>query len=190
MAKEGGSLLHVRLGTHTLVTVAALVLLTVGPISGTSYASEGQLDGSFDSDGKVSTEFRAFLDSARSIAIQSDGRLIAAGYSEGSSDVRNDFAVARYNTDGSLDTSFDSDGKLTTDFGSLEQAYAVDVQADGGIVVAGGSNTDFAVARYNIDGSLDTSFDSDGKLTTDFGGSDFAYAATIQSDGKIIAVGQ
>ena len=80
----------------------------------------------------------------------------------------------RYNTDGTLDTSFDSDGKVTTAIGSgNDDACSVAIQSDGKIVVAGdsnnGSNDDFALVRYNTDGTLDTSFDSDGKVTTAIG---------------------
>ena len=112
------------------------------------------------------------LDRARSVAIQSDGKIVAAGYSDNGSN--DDFALVRYNTDGSLDTSFDSDGKVTTAIGSgTDQAFSVAIQSDGKIVAAGysdnGSNDDFALVRYNTDGSLDTSFDSDGKVTTAIG---------------------
>ena len=106
------------------------------------------------------------------MAIQSDGKIVVAGdVDNGSND---DFAVARYNADGSLDTTFDGDGKVTTAIGTAEiDAYAVAIQADGKIVVAGdaynGSDNDFAVVRYNADGSLDTTFDGDGKVTTAVG---------------------
>jgi uncharacterized delta-60 repeat protein len=118
---------------------------------------------------------------------------VVAGDSNNGSN--NDFALVRYNTDGSLDTSFDSDGKVTTAIGSgNDVAYSVAIQSDGKIVVAGysyiGSNNDFALVRYNTDGSLDTSFDSDGKVTTAIGGSDdYAKSVAIQSDGKIVAAG-
>ncbi len=97
---------------------------------------------------------------------------MAAGYSDNGSN--NDFALVRYNTDGSLDTTFDSDGKVTTAIGSgSDYAYSVAIQSDGKIVAAGysdnGSNDDFALVRYNTDGSLDTTFDSDGKVTTAIG---------------------
>src|SRR5687768_13956282 len=71
---------------------------------------------------------------------------------------------------GDLDQSFDGDGRLTTDFGDQERAHAVAVQADGKIVAAGDGAGGFALARYNPDGSLDTSFDGDGKRSTTFGG--------------------
>ncbi len=93
-----------------------------------------------------------------------------------------DFALARYNSNGSLDNSFDGDGKLTTDFfGSDDYASSLAIQTDGKIVVAGRADNqyyrlDFALARYNSNGSLDNSFDGDGKLTTDFfGNNDIAY---------------
>jgi len=115
---------------------------------------------------------------------------VAAGITNNS-----DFALARYNPDGSLDTTFSGDGLLTTDFGNNEdRAYAVALQADGKIVATGnasiGITNDFALARYNPDGSLDTTFDTDGLLTTDFGNSeDRAYAMALQADGKIVAAG-
>jgi uncharacterized delta-60 repeat protein len=104
---------------------------------------------------------------------QADGKLVVAGYSwNGSND---DFALVRYNADGSLDTGFDGDGKVTTAIGtSYDEAFSVIQQADGKLVVAGyshnGSNYDVALVRYNADGSLDTGFDGDGKVTTDMGG--------------------
>jgi uncharacterized delta-60 repeat protein len=156
------------------------------------FNTDGSLDTSFDSDGKVTTPVIDF-DQAHAVAIQADGKIVAAGRTYNGSN--NDFAVVRYNTDGSLDTSFDSDGKVTTPvLSSDEWANAVAIQANGKIVVAGfsnnGSNNDFAVVRYNSDGSLDTSFDSDGKLTTPvLSGADQANAVAIQRNGKILVAG-
>jgi uncharacterized delta-60 repeat protein len=146
------------------------------------FNSDGTLDTGFGTDGKVTASFNN-SDAAYAMAIQSDGKMVVAG-SNGS-----DFAVARYNTDGTLDTTFDSDGKQTTDMGGMDMAYSVSIQSDGKIVVAGKNNSDFAIARYNTDGSLDTGFSGDGKQTTDFGGSDYIQSVAIQSDGKIVAVG-
>jgi uncharacterized delta-60 repeat protein len=100
-----------------------------------------------------------------------------------------DFALARYNPDGSLDASFGGDGKVTTDFFDYDTAYALVVQPDGKLVAAGGSGGDFALARYNPDGSLDTSFDGDGKLTTHFVGGASAFSLAVQPDGKLAAAG-
>lgn len=105
-----------------------------------------------------------------------------------------DFALTRYNTDGSLDTGFDGDGKVVTDFGKVDdRAYGVAIQGDGKIVAAGytsptsggvfdpsGNALNIALARYNDDGSLGTTFDGDGWVLTDFGGNDFAHAVAIQ----------
>src|SRR5438309_1488545 len=96
---------------------------------------------------------------------------------------------------GDLDTTFNGTGKVITDFaGANDQAGSVALQSDGKIVVAGssdpGGNLDFALARYNADGSLDTTFGGTGKVTTDFGSrEDEGDSVAIQSDGKIVASG-
>lgn len=141
------------------------------------YNTNGSLDTSFGTDGKVATDFGGTWERANAVAIQADGKIVAAGYG----------FLARYNSDGSLDASFDGDGKLTTNFGS---ASAIAIQADGKIVTAGGVNNAFALARYNPDGSLDPSFGTDGKVITDFSpGADYALGVAIQSNGKIVAAG-
>ena len=155
-------------------------------------AQDGQIDFGFDSDGIVTTTVGS-SSRGQSAAIQSDGKIVVAGYSSNGSNL--DFAVVRYNSDGSLDTGFDTDGKVTTPVGSAyDNAYSVAIQSDGKIVVAGtsynGSNNDFAVVRYNSDGTLDTGFDTDGKATTAFGSSnDIGQSVAIQSDGKIVVAG-
>jgi uncharacterized delta-60 repeat protein len=154
------------------------------------YNADGTLDTSFDGDGKLTTVFGPSYDTASRVALQSDGKIVVSGYSEvsGSGD---DFALARYNADGTLDTSFDGDGKLTTAFvgASVDRGYSMAVQSDGKIIVAGRSNSDFALARYNANGTLDTSFDGDGKVTTDFGALDDGLSVAVQSDGKIVVAG-
>jgi uncharacterized delta-60 repeat protein len=157
------------------------------------YNTDGSLDASFDGDGIVITMFGGLTYSARGVAIQSDGKIVAAGESRIGQD-NAAFALARYNANGSLDTSFDGDGKLTTDFGPFyDEANAVAIQAGGKIIAAGygeSSNTSaFALVRYNTDGSLDSSFDGDGKVTTPFGVNAGAIAVAIQSNGKIVAAG-
>jgi len=157
-------------------------------------AAVGDLDTSFDTDGKLTTAIGASYDVGRSVALQSDGKIVVAGYSEIPGN-GNDFAIVRYNTDGSLDTSFDTDGKLTTAIGASDDyANSIALQSDGKIVVAGdtynGGNYHFAVVRYNTDGSLDTSFDTDGKLTTAIGASyDSGQSVALQSNGKIVVAG-
>ena len=172
-------------------TISALILSSSLFSIPSASAAVGDLDTAFDTDGKVSTAIGAGTDFVKSVASQSDGKIVVAGYSDNGSN--EDFAVVRYNTDGSLDTSFDTDGKVSTAIGAGE-ALSIALQSDGKIVVAGnsynGSNDDFAVVRYNTDGSLDTSFDTDGKVTTAIGaGNDYALSMALQSDGKIVVAG-
>ncbi|MDP8910130.1 MAG: hypothetical protein M3N47_13680 [Chloroflexota bacterium] len=179
------------------------------------YNGDGSLDNSFSDDGKQTTDFGGGNDGGRDVAIQSDGKIVVAGATHGQGSSDGNFALARYNVDGSLDNSFSGDGKQTTDIrGGSDSAHTLAIGSDGKIVVAGisypqsGGQGDFALARYNGDGSLDTSFSSDyllpgddlqainellpnseGTQTTDFGGHDAANALAIQSDGKIVAAG-
>lgn len=150
--------------------------------------SPGDLDPSFGTGGKVTTDFNSAFDRAFAVAIQADGKIVTVGSSNF------DFALVRYNSDGSLDPHFDGDGMVTTDIGLFDEAFAVAIQTDGKIVAAGrtapeGGCCQLALARYNADGSLDTSFDTDGKVTTIFQGHSAAFAVAIQSDGKIVAAG-
>ena len=155
------------------------------------YNTDGSLDLSFGSGGKVTTDFGGFGDSAFALAVQSDGKIIAAG-AGAPGGLCCQFALARYQTDGSLDTSFHGDGRVLTPFGGNAQVAAIAVQSDGKIVAAGSMATFdslFALVRYNVDGSLDLTFGSGGKVTTDFGGFDAATGVAVQADGKIVAVG-
>jgi uncharacterized delta-60 repeat protein len=152
------------------------------------YNSNGALDDTFGTGGKVTTRFTSFDDLARAVTLQSDGKIIVAGEAD------NDFAVARYNSDGSLDTTFDGDGKVRTSLIMFDLAYDVGIDGDGKIVVVGeagsSSNADFALVRYNPDGSLDTTFDGDGKVATPVGGSnEIAASLALQTDGKITVGG-
>jgi uncharacterized delta-60 repeat protein len=169
------------------------------------YNSNGSLDTSFDLDGIVTTEiqFSNGDEIAMAVAIQIGNlttlpdKIVVAGSSSGITKL--DFAVVRYNLDGSLDTSFDADGKVTTPIGAEDDVgQALAVQGSGNaprkITVAGssdnGAKTDFAVVRYNADGSLDTSFDLDGIVTTPVDTNDNAGAAlVIQTDGKVVVAG-
>jgi uncharacterized delta-60 repeat protein len=131
--------------------------------------SDGDLDSTFGIRGRATS---ALSGHARAVVLQPDEKIVVAGWTEpyrGS-----DFAVVRYNGDGSLDPLFGVEGKITTDFGANDLAFAVALQPDGKIVVAGFSGSDppssshFALARYNSIGSLDTTFGLLGKTTTSF----------------------
>lgn len=155
------------------------------------YHMDGSLDTGFDADGMVTTVVGAGESVARSVALQTDGKIVVACSSV--SDSAYEFALVRYNTDGTLDTAFAGDGTATTDFGLGCEARSVVVQPDGKIVVAGGSSNgwdqDVAVARYDVDGTLDTDFAGDGTVTTDFGDNDEASSVVIQPDGRIVVAG-
>lgn len=155
--------------------------------------ANGTLDTTFDGDGIVLTPVLAATDVARDLALQSDGKIVLAGYAgNGSND---DFAIVRYNPDGSLDTTFDTDGKVTTAVGTgADQANSIAITSGGLIVAAGsasnGLNLDFALVRYTSSGSLDTTFDTDGKVTTAMGtGTDAIEDIVLDTSARIVSVG-
>jgi uncharacterized delta-60 repeat protein len=158
------------------------------------FAADGDLDLTFNGNGKVITHIGDAVDDSRASAIQSDGKIVVVGTS-GCCILNSEkgFAVARYNVDGSLDNTFDGDGKIFTLLGIYgASANAVVTQSDGKIVVAGVSydkSASFAVVRYNPDGSLDTSFSVAGKVLTNIGSASEAKTVVIQTDGKIIVGG-
>lgn len=178
----------VRTRRSRFVVLALLltVLLVTGGVGRSAARGDGDVDRSFGSGGRVTTDL-GLDDVGNAVAIQADGKLVVAGFSG------DGFALARYNTDGSSDASFSGDGKVTTDFGTISFGYAVTTQRDRKVVVAGFTrpdpDSDFALARYNPDGSLDTSFGGDGKVTTDFGANDKAFGVAVQRDGKTVALG-
>ena len=165
------------------------------------------LDPTFGNGGWTWTSFAAgSSDSARAVAMQADGKIVVAGTTNDSGG-SNDFALARYTVNGSLDYEFGVDGKATTFFNATYDALTgMAVQADGKIVVVGqthnGSNWDFAVGRFNADGSLDDGgagdstpldqFGSGGKQILTFGSAldqDIANGVVVQADGRIVVVG-
>ncbi|MEO6392846.1 MAG: delta-60 repeat domain-containing protein, partial [Pyrinomonadaceae bacterium] len=161
------------------------------------YNQDGSLDTTFDNDGKVTTDFFGSYDFMISAFLQTDGKIVVTGTAYIGNSPSADFVLARYNPNGSLDTTFDGDGKVFTDIPSamLTSARDITIHSDGKIILAGyvnfnatGSGDDFIVVRYNTDGSLDTTFDNDGYVITNVGGSiDQAESVIVQNDGKIIA---
>ncbi len=157
----------------------------------------GQLDASFGS-GFVFTDFSNDTDQAYGVVIQADGKIIAAGRSLVGGDY--DFSAARYNPDGSLDTSFNLDGRITFGYGAggddaNEACYAIALDGSGRLVMAGGStdgsiSNQFKVARLTTAGVLDPTFNGTGKLH--FGMGEYhsaANAVAITWDGKIVVAG-
>ncbi len=167
------------------------------------YNTNGSLDTSFGGTGKVIIPVGNSYDSANSVAIQADGRIVAAGVSYDDNPGNSSFAVVRYNINGSLDTSFNGTGIVTTAFtgefaGGYDRANSVAIQTDGNIVAAGVSTNypnpnptfEFALVRYNSDGSLDTSFSGGIVIMPVGNSSDLANSVAIQPDGKIVAAGK
>ncbi|MGV3658619.1 MAG: LamG-like jellyroll fold domain-containing protein, partial [Prosthecobacter sp.] len=161
-----------------------LTLLLPGP---------GGLDYTFNGSGKAVTAFGGRNAWVQCVAVQGDGKTIVAGHTSNGIDL--DFALVRYNANGTLDTSFDGDGRVTTAVGAGDDvAYAVAVQNDGKIVVAGsafnGGGNDVALVRYHTNGSLDTGFNGSGKVMVPVGSAnDVGSAVALQSDGKILVAG-
>jgi uncharacterized delta-60 repeat protein len=154
----------------------------------------GSIDTSFGTGGKTVTAVGPTDDYAQAMAVQADGKLVVVGY--GNTGASTDFELVRYQRDGAIDTSFGTNGKVTTAVSTgSDVANAVAIQPDGKIVVAGSVDVtpkgkSFAVVRYNADGSLDGSFGTGGKVITSFGSqSDEAFAVVVQADGKIVLGG-
>jgi uncharacterized delta-60 repeat protein len=190
-------------GSNNIINACAIQndgkLVVAGTISDNHfilvrYNMNGTLDPTFDSDGKIETIFASAPARANAITIQADGKIVVAGQLNAGTTY--DFVVVRYNENGSLDLTFDGDGIATTNVGNVSNGVnAVALQSDGKIIIAGNTfadnnDWDFALVRFNSNGSLDNSFDEDGKVITTFGTSrEYVNAIAIQPDGKIIAAG-
>ena len=156
------------------------------------YSSVGELDPSFGSSGIAHLNS---INNLEGIAIQSDGKIVVGGYSD------DNFALARVNTNGIIDTSFGDNGYAITvlkdesEIESLSYIKNIDIQTDGKIVASGFIYSpvtyyDMAVARYNTNGQLDAAFAVNGYLTINLGGlADFGTSVKIQDDGKIVIGG-
>ncbi len=155
------------------------------------YNSNGTLDTSFDTDGYTTPTLLDWSSGVTGLRVQPDGKVIIAS----STTTGDNFGMMRYNVNGSVDTSFGTGGLVTTVMGTgISDILSIELLADGRIIAGGtasnGTNRDFALARYNTDGSLDTSFDGDGKLLTPVGaGEDYLQEIVVQPDGKIVAAG-
>jgi uncharacterized delta-60 repeat protein len=134
------------------------------------------------------------VDKGLCMALQPDGKILVAGYTDDAG--TEDFAVVRYNSNGTIDNTFGGgDGIVITDIGTntVDVAFAIRVQPDGKILVAGtsgnGTTFDVALVRYNANGTLDTSFDFDGKQRTNIGAVDIATKVDLEGTGKVVVGG-
>jgi uncharacterized delta-60 repeat protein len=167
--------------------LSALTALVIGVTAVAAFAAAGDLDSTFGTGGKVKTSFTGGYDGAHAIAIQSNGKILAAGHAG------DEFAVARYKTDGTLDTNFGTNGIETVSaVGSGAAVYASDVvvQPDGKILVAGQGTGGAVLVRLLTTGKPDTGFATGGVATVDFlGNASGAYAVALQANGRIVIAG-
>lgn len=209
---SGGAVTIPEGQTSTTVTVSAAVnaphslptAVTLRGVSGGMVASRtvtvtvrgpaGSVDTTF-AGGTSVVDFGGKDDYARALARQTDGKVLIAGYAPGAGGEGQVFVLTRLTFDGALDSTFGQGGTVRLNFGAgNDQAYALAVQPDGKIVVAGfadaAGNRDFGVARLNADGTPDASFGSGGRVTVAVGaGEDRAHALLLQPDGKIVLGG-
>lgn len=165
-----------------------------GDFAVTRYLQDGSSDISFSGDGIVITDFTGGADIAYDAVVDSNGKLIIVGAAQDTNDSM-DAALVRYNTDGSLDSTFGTGGKVNTDIGGVIEAIsAVSIDSNGKIVVAGTTNISVCekifIARYNADGTIDLGFGLNGKYIPDFGACvERASDLAIDSNGKLVVVG-
>ncbi len=154
------------------------------------YTPDGQPSPAFPVGGFVTTDVAGRGDGANAVAVQpNDGKIVAAGFAQ-TSPIDFDFALARYNPDGTLDRSFGANGIVTTDLGSLDDAAnGVAIQSDGKIVAVGVSGENVALARYLPDGALDPTFNGGGTAVSDLGFDDVANGVAITPGGTILVAG-
>jgi uncharacterized delta-60 repeat protein len=171
-----------------------LLIILINSFAGSVFAQTGSLDSSFGINGIIKTQVGKSSSSALAMLIQADGKVILVGHASDKNGL--DFALARFEENGSLDKSFGEDGKVMTDF-AKDNDYATSaiLQTDEKIVVAGytlyDTFCDFALVRYFVDGKLDTSFGDKGKVRTKFGNNyNQAYAISLHNDGKIVLAGK
>ncbi|MCJ8289555.1 MAG: T9SS type A sorting domain-containing protein [Crocinitomicaceae bacterium] len=178
---------NIYIETSSISILSALLFIVTGI---NSFAQTGTLDDTFGTNGKVITTFGIFNAKGNSMAIQSDDKIVLGGYSS-TSFTTSDFTLIRYNNDGTMDNSFGTGGKVTTPIGYQSQGHSVAIQSDGKILLGGHEDWYINLARYNSDGSLDTTFGSGGIVITDVPGhyGDVCKSVAIQTDGKILLGG-
>ncbi|MBN2612919.1 MAG: T9SS type A sorting domain-containing protein [Bacteroidales bacterium] len=159
----------------------------------TRYLKNGNLDKSFGNNGIALNDLGTSQESSSALILQPDGKIVSVGYAL--TDPKHDFALVRYQSDGSLDTTFGDKGIIITPLSSdADQAMAGAIQKNGKIVAAGyldiEGDKDFALVRYNTDGSLDNGFGINGIVTTSIGtGNNQGTALIVQPDEKILLAG-
>ena len=185
--------------SYIFIVLIAMTVTVRGQCVPASTAA-GAVDTCFGTNGTVTTDITNDRDYSRVLALQSDGKIVVAGISGYSATAGNaDFTVVRYNTDGSLDTSFNDDGIVITDIGpgtnDDDYCRGMAIQPNGKIIIGGRSfltpsTYGLVVVRYDTDGSLDTTFDGDGKAQFEMPAIIEMYGFALQSDGRILIAGR
>ncbi len=170
------------------------LLIPVALLTATTCLGQaGSLDLSFGGTGMVSTALTTYDNGAAAVAIQPDQKIVTGGYANTGG--RHDFCLARYKPNGTLDSTFNGTGIVTFSVSSLDDGIEdIAIQPDGKIVAVGwadnNNHQDIALARFNPDGSIDNTFGTGGKVTTDMAaGNESAFGVVIQPDGKIVVCG-
>ncbi|MBK8555465.1 MAG: T9SS type A sorting domain-containing protein [Lewinellaceae bacterium] len=159
------------------------------------YNANGSLDASFGTAGiaNVTLAAGAAYEQGNCVAVQSDGKIVVGGRIANAGPTV--FAIVRFNSNGTKDTGYGTNGVVTTNFnGIIDEPKAIALQSDGKAVVVGVSNlaggvTAIAMARYTTAGALDNTFGTGGKVTTNIGNKSQGEAIVIQSDNKILVAG-
>jgi len=180
-----------RIWYFSIALAVLLLVLCVSFFTRTVDAADGDLDLTFGAGGKALVDFGRYS-RPLAVALQPDAKILVVGQ-VGFSDSSADFAVARLNSDGSPDNSFGNQGLVTTDINNGDRAYAVALQSDGKILVAGVTNASYGGWEDGLrGGSLDSTFGNGGKWSKDVASNNFddeAHAVTLQSNGKIVIAG-
>jgi uncharacterized delta-60 repeat protein len=188
-AYPGGCPLAAAIQRDGKLLLAGLTVPTYRFVVG-RFTANGALDTTFGTAGAATTTFGGVLEAASALAVEPDGRIVAAGATSNGSTVR--LVIARFHSDGTLDTSFGTGGKVLTAIDC--DPSSVLLQPNGKIVIVGGAlgtgtSAHFVVARFNANGTLDSSFGTGGAVNTTIGSNSFPRAGALQVNGKIVAVG-
>jgi uncharacterized delta-60 repeat protein len=173
--------------TKLIAKLTAVLLMTCLP----NFTFAQYLDNTFGTGGHVNTSLGSFGNMCNSVVIQSDQKIVFGGSTKSSDFTDFAFAIARCNSDGTLDNTFGTEGKVVTSIEPGSEGNSVAIQSDGKILLGGSSRWFINLVRYNSDGSLDTAFGTGGKVITDIEGyyGEKCKSVALQSDGKILLGG-
>ena len=179
-------------GDGKLIVVGRAFDAASGDFAVVRYNPDGSLDPTFGSAGTLTLDFNGALDEARGVLVQPGGGIVVVGSAFNPSTNRPEFALARFDSSGNLDASFGSAGKLSLSLtGNIDSAYAVAMQPNGSLLVAGEAANGFALTRFDSNGNLDLSYgQGDGiAVVPGFGGVAAGLKVVVQPDGKAVVVG-